>query len=118
MNDIIAMIPVDTEAAQKKMPDPWKMPHEPLYRRLRERSRGTGAAIGRAADTAPRSRATAQIGFRNRKSGRPCRVCAAYVGGNRWRRSRLEPRARSTTTWRSLGRADLPLTHVRSRVRG
>lgn len=39
MNDIIAMIPVDSDAAQKKMPDPWKMPHEPLYRRLRERAR-------------------------------------------------------------------------------
>jgi hypothetical protein len=39
MNDIIAMIPVDWAAAQKKMPDPWRMPHEPLYRRLREKAR-------------------------------------------------------------------------------
>jgi hypothetical protein len=39
MDDIIAMIPVDWDAAQKKMPDPWKMPHEPLYRKLREKSR-------------------------------------------------------------------------------
>jgi hypothetical protein len=39
MNDIIAMIPVDSDAAKKKMPDPWKMPHEPLYRRLREKAR-------------------------------------------------------------------------------
>lgn len=39
MNDIVAMIPVDWAAAQKKMPDPWRMPHEPLYRRLREKSR-------------------------------------------------------------------------------
>jgi len=39
MNDIIAMIPVDFAAAQKNMPDPWKMPHEPLYRRLRDKAR-------------------------------------------------------------------------------
>jgi hypothetical protein len=39
MNDIIAMIPVDHDAAKKEMPDPWKMPHEPLYRRLREKAR-------------------------------------------------------------------------------
>jgi hypothetical protein len=39
MNDIIAMIPVDQDAAKKKMPDPWKMPHEPLYLRLREKAR-------------------------------------------------------------------------------
>jgi hypothetical protein len=39
MNDIIAMIPVDHDAVKKEMPDPWKMPHEPLYRRLREKAR-------------------------------------------------------------------------------
>lgn len=39
MNDIVAMIPVDWDAAKKEMPDPWKMPHEPLYRRLREKTR-------------------------------------------------------------------------------
>ncbi len=39
MNDIVAMIPVDWAAAKKKMPDPWRMPHEPLYRRLREKAR-------------------------------------------------------------------------------
>jgi len=39
MNDIVALIPVDWAAAQKKMPNPWRMPHEPLYRRLREKSR-------------------------------------------------------------------------------
>jgi hypothetical protein len=39
MNDIIAMIPVDYDAVKKEMPDPWKMPHEPLYRRLREKAR-------------------------------------------------------------------------------
>jgi hypothetical protein len=39
MNDIIAMIPVDEDAAKKEMPDPWKMPHEPLYVRLREKAR-------------------------------------------------------------------------------
>lgn len=38
MNDIIAMIPVDYDAVRKEMPDPWKMPHEPLYRRLREKA--------------------------------------------------------------------------------
>jgi hypothetical protein len=38
MNDIVAMIPVDYAAAKKNMPDPWKMPHEPLYRRLREKA--------------------------------------------------------------------------------
>ena len=39
MNDIIAMIPVDHDAVKKEMPDPWKMPHAPLYRRLREKAR-------------------------------------------------------------------------------
>jgi hypothetical protein len=39
MNDIIAMIPVDYDAVKKEMPDPWKMPHEPMYRRLREKAR-------------------------------------------------------------------------------
>jgi hypothetical protein len=39
MKDIVAMIPVDWAAAQKKMPDPWRMPHEPLYVRLREKAR-------------------------------------------------------------------------------
>ena len=39
MNDIIAMIPVDHDAVRKKMPDPWLMPHEPLYRRLRDKAR-------------------------------------------------------------------------------
>lgn len=38
MHDIIAMIPVDYDAVKKEMPDPWKMPHEPLYRRLREKA--------------------------------------------------------------------------------
>jgi metallo-beta-lactamase superfamily protein len=38
MNDIIAMIPVDFAAAKKAMPDPWKMPYEPLYKRLREKA--------------------------------------------------------------------------------
>ena len=33
------MIPVDHDAVRKEMPDPWKMPHEPLYRRLREKAR-------------------------------------------------------------------------------
>lgn len=39
MDDIIALIPVDRAAADKKMPNPWKMPHLPLYRRLREKAR-------------------------------------------------------------------------------
>jgi hypothetical protein len=39
MNDIIAMIPVDHDAVRKEMPDPWLMPHEPLYRRLRDKAR-------------------------------------------------------------------------------
>jgi Metallo-beta-lactamase superfamily len=39
MNDIIAMIPVDHDAVRKNMPDPWLMPHEPLYRRLRDKAR-------------------------------------------------------------------------------
>jgi hypothetical protein len=38
MDGIIAMIPVDRAAADKKMPRPWKMPHLPLYRRLREKA--------------------------------------------------------------------------------
>ena len=39
MNDIIAMIPVDHDSVRKKMPDPWLMPHEPLYKRLRDKAR-------------------------------------------------------------------------------
>ena len=39
MNDIIAMIPVDHDAVRKNMPDPWLMPHEPLYVRLRDKAR-------------------------------------------------------------------------------
>lgn len=38
MDGIIAMIPVDRAAADKKMPQPWKMPHLPLYQRLREKA--------------------------------------------------------------------------------
>jgi hypothetical protein len=38
MESIIACIPVDRDAAEKKMPRPWKMPHLPLYRRLREKA--------------------------------------------------------------------------------
>jgi hypothetical protein len=39
MNDIVAMIPVDWQAVKKNMPDPWEMPYDKLYRRLREKSR-------------------------------------------------------------------------------
>jgi beta-lactamase superfamily II metal-dependent hydrolase len=39
MNDIVAMIPVDWQAVKKNMPDPWEMPYNKLYRRLREKSR-------------------------------------------------------------------------------
>ena len=39
MNDIIAMIPVDHDAVRKNMPDPWLMPHKPLYVKLREKAR-------------------------------------------------------------------------------
>jgi hypothetical protein len=38
MDGIVAMIPVDRDAADKKMPRPWKMPHLPLYKRLREKA--------------------------------------------------------------------------------
>ncbi len=38
MNDIIAMIPVDRAAADRPMPRPWRMPHRPLYKRLRMKS--------------------------------------------------------------------------------
>jgi hypothetical protein len=38
MDDIIAMIPVDRDAADRKMPTPWQMPHRPLYERLREKA--------------------------------------------------------------------------------
>ena len=45
MRDIIALIPVDRAAAEKDMPSPWEMPHQPLYERLlaiqdRARERG------------------------------------------------------------------------------
>jgi hypothetical protein len=39
MDDIIALIPVNRVAAQRKMPKPWDMPHTPLYRRLRDKAR-------------------------------------------------------------------------------
>jgi beta-lactamase superfamily II metal-dependent hydrolase len=39
MNDIVAMIPVDSQAVNKNMPDPWEMPYDRLYRRLREKAR-------------------------------------------------------------------------------
>jgi beta-lactamase superfamily II metal-dependent hydrolase len=39
MNDIVAMIPVDWQAVNKNMPDPWEMPYDRLYRRLREKAR-------------------------------------------------------------------------------
>ncbi len=39
MDDLIAMIPVDRAAVDKRMPTPWAMPFEPLYERLREKSR-------------------------------------------------------------------------------
>lgn len=38
MENIIALIPVDRDAADKKMPTPWEMPHRPLYERLREKA--------------------------------------------------------------------------------
>ncbi|MEW4453743.1 hypothetical protein AB1L30_13800 [Bremerella sp. JC817] len=39
MDDIIAMIPVSYYAVVKEWPVEWKMPHRPLYERLREKSR-------------------------------------------------------------------------------
>ncbi|WP_425613785.1 MBL fold metallo-hydrolase [Anatilimnocola sp. NA78] len=38
MRNIIAMIPVDRQAAEKSMPSPWEMPYQPLYEQLRERA--------------------------------------------------------------------------------
>jgi len=38
MNDIISLIPVDRDAADRPMPSPWRMPHGPLYKRLRSKS--------------------------------------------------------------------------------
>ena len=38
MNDIIAMIPVHYDAVRKNMPHPWRMPHKPMYDKLREKS--------------------------------------------------------------------------------
>ncbi len=38
MDNIIAMIPVDRAAADKAWPNPWRMPHAPLYTRLREKA--------------------------------------------------------------------------------
>lgn len=38
MNDIIAMIPVHENAVEKNMPHPWRMPHKPMYERLREKA--------------------------------------------------------------------------------
>ncbi|QDU23285.1 ComEC/Rec2 family competence protein [Urbifossiella limnaea] len=37
---LIAMIPVDRAAAQREMPQPWKMPHQPLYQRLLQKAAG------------------------------------------------------------------------------
>jgi len=38
MDDIIAMLPVDRDAVDRPMPNPWRMPYYPLYRRLRAKS--------------------------------------------------------------------------------
>jgi hypothetical protein len=38
MNDIIALIPVDRAAVERKMPVVWRMPHRPLYKQLRKKS--------------------------------------------------------------------------------
>jgi hypothetical protein len=37
---LIALIPVDHEAADKRMPTPWHMPYPDLYRRLLEKAAG------------------------------------------------------------------------------
>ena len=50
MNDIVALVPVDWAAAQKKMPNPWRMPHEPLYRRLRVVADGGDVAAAPVAE--------------------------------------------------------------------
>lgn len=39
MRDIIVSIPVDRDAVNKAMPTPWAMPHEPLYKALREKAK-------------------------------------------------------------------------------
>lgn len=39
MRDIIVSIPVDRAAVDKAMPTPWAMPHEPLYKVLREKAK-------------------------------------------------------------------------------
>ena len=39
-SDLIAMIPVDRAAAEKKMPIPWHMPHPPLYESLLRKTAG------------------------------------------------------------------------------
>jgi len=37
---MLAMIPVDRDAAEKKMPIPWHMPHPPLYESLLRKTAG------------------------------------------------------------------------------
>jgi hypothetical protein len=37
---LLAMIPVDRDAAEKKMPIPWHMPHPPLYQSLLRKTAG------------------------------------------------------------------------------
>ena len=38
MRDIVALIPVDRHSVEKSMPNPWEMPHQPLYESLREKA--------------------------------------------------------------------------------
>jgi beta-lactamase superfamily II metal-dependent hydrolase len=38
MDNIIALIPVDREAAERKMPISWDMPYAPLYKKLRDKA--------------------------------------------------------------------------------
>lgn len=38
MRDIVALIPVDRHSVEKSMPNPWEMPHQPLYESLRDKA--------------------------------------------------------------------------------
>ena len=39
-DELMAMIPVDENWARARRPHPWKMPFDPMYRDLQQRTRG------------------------------------------------------------------------------
>jgi hypothetical protein len=96
MNDIVALITVDGAAARKNMPDPWKMPHEPLYRRC-ARKRAAGSC-DRILSSTRWLRAKIPTWSPLRPHGSRSRDWRASAGESPPRRSRSERRDHCATT--------------------